>query len=239
MVRAYQEVEPLTIGELWAIAISLRILLVENLRRLAERIVRSRADRQQADELADRLLGLGDERAGATPRAALAGVARAAARPPARVQLFQRLRDQDPAETPALRWLEELVAARGHDGRGDRPRRAPAPGDDERDGPQRDHEHAPDLVVRLGRVRRERQPGRRRASGGQRVRGDGLRDARPLPPRDRGAWPAGRARRRSRSPTTARRPWRARRRATAPAPTDARRPPRLGAAQRRRTLATA
>ena len=44
MVHAYQEVEPLTIGELWAIAISLRILYVENLRRLAERIVRSRAD---------------------------------------------------------------------------------------------------------------------------------------------------------------------------------------------------
>ena len=61
MVRAYQEVEPLTIGELWAIAISLRILLVENLRRLAERIVRSRAAiARRADELADRLLGLGD-----------------------------------------------------------------------------------------------------------------------------------------------------------------------------------
>jgi cyclic beta-1,2-glucan synthetase len=54
MVRAYQEVEPLTIGELWAIAISLRILLVDNLRRLADQIVRSRASRQKADELADR-----------------------------------------------------------------------------------------------------------------------------------------------------------------------------------------
>ena len=81
----------------------------------------------------------------------------------ARVQLFQRLRDQDPAVTPALRWLEELLAAPGHDGRGDGPPRAPAPGHDERDGPQRDHEHAPDLVVRLGRVRRERQPRRRRS----------------------------------------------------------------------------
>src|SRR5204862_1348661 len=30
-----------------------------------------------------------------------------------RVQLFQRLRDQDPAVTPALRWLEELLAAQG------------------------------------------------------------------------------------------------------------------------------
>ena len=38
-VRAYQEVQPLTIGELWAVAITLRIVLVENLRRLAERLV--------------------------------------------------------------------------------------------------------------------------------------------------------------------------------------------------------
>ena len=49
MVRAYQEVEPLRIGELWAVAISLRILLVDNLRRLAVQIVRSRAERQMAD----------------------------------------------------------------------------------------------------------------------------------------------------------------------------------------------
>ena len=39
-VRAYQEVQPLTIGELWAVAITLRIVLVENLRRLAELIMR-------------------------------------------------------------------------------------------------------------------------------------------------------------------------------------------------------
>ena len=56
-VRAYQEVQPLTIGELWAVAITLRIVLIENLRRLAEQIVSSRAARQQADDLADRLLG--------------------------------------------------------------------------------------------------------------------------------------------------------------------------------------
>src|SRR5882724_694342 len=40
-VRAYQRVQPLTIGELWAVPISLRIVLVENLRRLAVRIVGS------------------------------------------------------------------------------------------------------------------------------------------------------------------------------------------------------
>ena len=57
-VRAYQRVQPLTIGELWAVAITLRIVLVENLRRIAARIVSSRAARQEADVLADRLLGV-------------------------------------------------------------------------------------------------------------------------------------------------------------------------------------
>src|SRR5205823_11440519 len=57
-VRAYQRVQPLTIGELWAVAITLRIVLVEHLRRAAKRIVSSRAARQEADTLADRLLGV-------------------------------------------------------------------------------------------------------------------------------------------------------------------------------------
>ena len=47
-VAAYQRVQPLTIGELWAVAISLRVVLVENLRRLAERIVHSRAARRSS-----------------------------------------------------------------------------------------------------------------------------------------------------------------------------------------------
>ena len=62
-LRAYQEVQPLTIGELWAVAITLRIVLVENLRRIAKRVVDSRAGRRAADELADRLLGAGDRTA--------------------------------------------------------------------------------------------------------------------------------------------------------------------------------
>ena len=112
MVRAYQVVDPLTIGELWAIAISLRILLVENLRRLAEQIVGSRAARQKADEIADSLLDLGRD-SPEVAAAALRRLSRAALPTAARVQLFQRLRDQDPAVTPALRWLEELLAAEG------------------------------------------------------------------------------------------------------------------------------
>ena len=112
MVRSYEEVEPLTIGELWAVAISLRILLVENLRRVAEEIVSSRAARERADEIADRLLGIGTGGPGIDP-VALRRLSPAALPTPARVQLFQRLRDQDPAVTPAVHWLEELLAAEG------------------------------------------------------------------------------------------------------------------------------
>jgi cyclic beta-1,2-glucan glucanotransferase len=112
MVLAYQEVEPLTIGELWAIAISLRILLVDNLRRLAERIVRGRTARQQADELADGVLGLGPDGPGGAA-AAMRRLAKATLPTAARVELFQRLRDQDPAVTPALLWLEDLLARQG------------------------------------------------------------------------------------------------------------------------------
>ena len=111
-VRAYQRVQPLTIGELWAVPITLRVLLVENLRRLAERIVRDRTARQEADVLADRLLGLG----GRTPADATAALARVEKErlPTAfAVQLVQRLREQDPDLVPALRWLEERFAARG------------------------------------------------------------------------------------------------------------------------------
>ena len=63
-MHAYQRVQPLTIGELWAVAITLRVVLVENLRRLAESIVRGRAAREDADALADELLGLGGDAGG-------------------------------------------------------------------------------------------------------------------------------------------------------------------------------
>ena len=52
-VRAYQSVQPLTIGELWAVAITLRIVLVENLRRSARHIMDWRSAREEADVVAD------------------------------------------------------------------------------------------------------------------------------------------------------------------------------------------
>src|SRR6266550_3503701 len=41
-IAAYQRVQPLTIGELWAVAITLRIVLIENLRRLTDQITAGR-----------------------------------------------------------------------------------------------------------------------------------------------------------------------------------------------------
>ncbi len=111
-VRAYQSVQPLTIGELWAVAITLRIVLVENLRRAAHRIVSSRAARQEADDIADRLLGVNGH--AAEPDALIQRYDDGATLPSAFVvQLVQRLRDQDPKVTPALMWLEERLAAQG------------------------------------------------------------------------------------------------------------------------------
>ena len=111
-VRAYQRVQPLTIGELWAVAITVRVVLVENLRRLAESIVQGRAARQEADVVADRLLGLGGrsiEPAATILRQFEGGPVVSAFA----VQLVQRLRDQDPVITPALHWLEKQLAAQG------------------------------------------------------------------------------------------------------------------------------
>ncbi|MEA2680093.1 MAG: cyclic beta,2-glucan synthetase, partial [Candidatus Binataceae bacterium] len=109
-VQAYQRVQPLTIGELWAVAITLRIVLVENLRRLASRIANDRKDRRRADQLADRLLGDAGHEA-ESPTTALKAYERSPLSPAFAVQLVQRLRDQDPKVTPALLWLDQRLRA--------------------------------------------------------------------------------------------------------------------------------
>jgi cyclic beta-1,2-glucan synthetase len=111
-VSSYQRVQELTIGELWAVAITLRIVLVENLRRVAELIVRSRAARREADELADRLLGTGTD-APVDPQTVLRDFDKKPLQRSFAVQLVQRLRDLDPKVGPILRWLDERLAAQG------------------------------------------------------------------------------------------------------------------------------
>ena len=109
---AYQEVQPLTIGELWAVPITLRIVLIENLRRVAEIIADNGAARHAADTLADRLAGTrGQDREQSSEVLASIGVE--PLNDAFAVQLAHRLRGQDPKEDPALAWLDRRLAAQG------------------------------------------------------------------------------------------------------------------------------
>jgi cyclic beta-1,2-glucan synthetase len=110
-VGAYQRVQPLTIGELWAVAITLRIVLIENLRRSAEQIAGGRTACLQADALADRLLGIGG-RVAESPEQALRSFNSPNLPTAFVVRLLQRLRDQDPRVTPALVWLDKHLAGK-------------------------------------------------------------------------------------------------------------------------------
>ncbi len=109
---AYQQVQPLTIGELWATSITLRITLVENLRRLAEMIGAQISAQQAANLIADGIIGTEntepEPRHVTQQRLDLAPWSDAFA-----LQLSQRLRERDPDTTGALRWLSERFAAEG------------------------------------------------------------------------------------------------------------------------------
>src|SRR5687768_3881053 len=113
-IAAYQTVAPLSIGELWAVAITLRLALVENLRRLATIIVNARDEREQADKLADKLLELASRQ----PAALIPLIAdrlgkRERVPQTFVVQLTQRLREQDPAVMPVTDHLEKYLYRQG------------------------------------------------------------------------------------------------------------------------------
>jgi cyclic beta-1,2-glucan synthetase len=110
---AYQSVQPLTIGELWAVPIVLRIVLIENLRRIAELVVDDATVRQAADALADRVQDAGIN--GASLSADLSDDPTGCTRVtnPFAVQLAHRLRGHDPRTNPALAWLDRRLATQG------------------------------------------------------------------------------------------------------------------------------
>ena len=147
-VRAYQEVQPLTIGELWAVAITLRIVLVENLRRLAERMVHSRTSREEADDLADRLLGAGGYTAEPVS-VVLAAYERVRAprrvRGPTRAQTAR----SGSADHAGPNVARPESGGAGNHCRRSRPRRTPEARRCDRDGTQHHHQYAHDLRRRL------------------------------------------------------------------------------------------
>jgi cyclic beta-1,2-glucan synthetase len=109
-LRAYQRASALTIGELWAVPISLRLVLIENLRRIFDQNAARRARRREADALADRLLS--DPSSEAAARALPRRDRRPLSRPFA-ARLLQRLRDHEPVGLLATEWVEQRLADHG------------------------------------------------------------------------------------------------------------------------------
>ena len=108
-VNAYEDRKSLSLGELWAAPIALRFLLIENLRRIADRVVAGGEDRERANAVADRLLGI----EGHDPVPVARAVPKGAELPSSSfaVQLLRRLSGTSLAEPRA--WLDERLEAKG------------------------------------------------------------------------------------------------------------------------------
>ena len=113
-VAAYQTVQTLKLGELWAIPIMLRLGLIENLQRITTRLNRAREDRDLADGWVDRL----QEMAEKNPSHLVVVVAdMAKSRLPLSssfvAEFCQRLSRQSPVLHLARGWLEQRLAEQG------------------------------------------------------------------------------------------------------------------------------
>jgi cellobiose phosphorylase len=98
-VAAYQTVTPLTMGELWAWPIMLKAALVENLRRLASELLDNRNSRIQADRHFS-ALEVQEAKEHLPEQASTAFL----------VQLFKRMREQDPRVALLRAQLEERLS---------------------------------------------------------------------------------------------------------------------------------
>jgi cyclic beta-1,2-glucan synthetase len=112
IVEGYQSVEPLHIGELWALPSLLRFVLVENLRRIAVRVNRAREMRAIANDVADRLQSVQEQDDGLALLKAYAAHARDTT---FATQLLYRLRDGSQNAGKALIWLENELEKSGSD----------------------------------------------------------------------------------------------------------------------------
>ena len=113
-VSAYQEVMPLSIGELWAIPIMLRLALLENLRRVAARIGADREDRNRADYWADQMTAIAEK----DPKSLILVIADMARSGPPMVGSFvaefaRRLQGKGPALALPLTWIEQRLSEDG------------------------------------------------------------------------------------------------------------------------------
>ncbi|MFM9436604.1 cyclic beta-1,2-glucan synthetase [Janthinobacterium sp. CG_23.3] len=113
-VEAYQDVATLSLGELWAIPIMLRLALIENLRRVAARVADNRRQRDLANSWADQMTEVAER----NPSGLILLVAdMARSNPPITsafvAELARRLQGQGPALTLALSWVTHRLAESG------------------------------------------------------------------------------------------------------------------------------
>ncbi len=113
-VEAYLSVTTLELGELWAIPIMLRLALIENLRRVAERIAAAREDRIRAGFWADQMM----EMSARDPKNIILTIAdMARSDPPVTssfvAELSRRLQGQGPALGLPLDWITHRLAEAG------------------------------------------------------------------------------------------------------------------------------
>ena len=104
---AYQTGEPLYLREIWALPLVLRCALIENLRRLAVRIVIAQRNRTLADRYADAPLGSLNDAVIPEPVGPL--------HPAFISRLVQRLRDREADDSNRLRWLRARLRTEGTD----------------------------------------------------------------------------------------------------------------------------
>ena len=113
-VAAYQSVQPLQLGELWAIPIMLRLGLIENLRRVAARVAAGRTDRERAARWADLMLDAA-EKAPSQLILLIADMARES--PPLSssfvAEFARRLQGRGAALVLPLTWLEQRLGETG------------------------------------------------------------------------------------------------------------------------------
>lgn len=112
IVEGFQEIETLTIGEIWAIPAILRYVLLENLRRLSDRVDVSRRMRDEANRFADFLSSSRDK---AALKHMLGERKRFTGDDSFSAQLLYRLREDSEAASEGLDWLEGALEARGCD----------------------------------------------------------------------------------------------------------------------------
>jgi len=113
-IAAYQTIETLRIGELWAIPIMLRLALIENLRRVAARVAAGRRAQDLAGDWAEQMVQV-VERNPTDLILVLADMARA--NPPLTgaflAELTRRLQGQSPHFAFANSWLEHRLSEQG------------------------------------------------------------------------------------------------------------------------------